>query len=265
MTTATRPRQRGRSRSRNRAVLAVCGVAVIAATVGACGSDPSDAPVKKHTFAFTGKKLTIDASNSTVQIVPGDVTGIHVQRQVKGWVVFGNGPTPSWGLHGDTLTLKLKCTGVAQDCTALHKVTVPRGVAVTVKSGNGRVTASGFTSAVSLRTSNGSAELRDSSGPVSLSSRNGSVTASGLSGKKVSASSSNGSVSLGFTTVPDHVDASSHNGRVRISLPKGHTAYAVDAASRNGRTDIGVPRDDASEHSVKARTSNGGISVRAAD
>lgn len=259
MTTAARPRKRAR------AVLAVCGAVTIAATVGACGTGPSDAPVQKHTFAFTGKKLTIDADNSRVQVVPGDVTGVHVRRQVGGWVFLGTGPTASWRLDGDTLRLKLKCSGLASDCDARHTVTVPRDVAVTVTSGNGSVTASGFTTAVSVRTSNGSAEVKDSSGPVSMNSDNGSVTALGITGKKVSAGSSNGSVRLGFSAVPDDVEAVTHNGQIRISLPKGHTAYAVDAASRNGHADIGVPRDDASPYSVKAHASNGGISVRAAN
>ncbi|MCF3960930.1 DUF4097 family beta strand repeat-containing protein [Streptomyces fuscigenes] len=257
MTTAARPRKH------THAVLAVCGVAVLAATATACGSDPSDAPVQKHTFAFTGKKLTIKADDSSVRIVPGDVTGIHVQRQVQGWVFVGTGPSPSWRLEGDTLTLKVKCAGLTSDCNARHTVTVPRDVAVTVTSGNGSVTAKGFRTAVTLDTSNGSAEVWDSSGPVSLSSHNGSVTGVGLTGSKVSASSSNGSIRLGFSSVPDDVHAVSDNGRIQIGLPKGHTAYAVDAGSNNGHTDIGVPRDDASPHSVKARASNGGISVRA--
>ncbi|WP_329458078.1 DUF4097 family beta strand repeat-containing protein [Streptomyces sp. NBC_01497] len=237
----------------------------IAATVGACGADPSSAPVQKHTFAFTGKKLTIDADDSGVQVVPGDVTGVHVQRQVEGWVFLGTGPKATWELDGDTLKLKVKCSGLATDCSALHKVTVPRDVDVTVSSGNGKVTASGFTRSVSLRTSNGDAEVRDSSGPVSLSSDNGSLTALGLTGKRISATTSNGAIRLGFSTVPDHVDVDSHNGQVRINLPKGHTAYAVDAGSSNGGIDIGVPRDDASPHSVMAHTSNGQISVRAAN
>ncbi|MEW2545030.1 hypothetical protein AB0910_04490 [Streptomyces sp. NPDC047002] len=261
MTTTARPR-RGTGA---RAVLAFCGAVAVGATATACGSDVSHAPVREHTFAFTGKKLTIDADDSRVRVVPGDVTGVRVRRQVDGWVFLGTGPAPSWRLAGDTLTLKVKCSGLVADCEARHTVTVPRDVAVTVRGGNGSVTASGFRTAVSVRTSNGSAEVRDSSGPVSLSSDNGSVTGAGLTGGKAVARSSNGSVDLGFSSVPDDVEAVSHNGRVRISLPRGRTAYAVDAGSGNGRTDIGVPRDGASPHAVKAHTANGGVSVRTAN
>ncbi|WP_345642898.1 DUF4097 family beta strand repeat-containing protein [Streptomyces tremellae] len=261
MTTTARPHPGTRAR----AVLALCGAVAVGATATACGSDVSHAPVREHTFAFSGRKLTVDADDSGVRVVPGDVTGVRVRRQVGGWVFLGSGPDASWRLAGDTLTLRVTCSGLAADCDARHTVTVPRDVAVTVRSGNGAVTASGFRTAVSVRTSNGSAEVRDSSGPVSLSSRNGSVTGTGLTGGKATARSSNGAVSLGFSTVPDDVEAVSHNGRIRISLPKGRTAYAVDAGSGNGRTDVGVPRDDASPHAVKAHAANGGVSVRAAN
>ncbi|WP_234434400.1 DUF4097 family beta strand repeat-containing protein [Streptomyces sp. NRRL F-5126] len=254
-----------RARRRIRAALAVCGAVAVAATVSGCGDDGDGGPVQKHTFAFSGKKLTIKADDSGVQVVPGDVKGVHVKRQVHGWVVFGHGPDATWRLDGHTLTLDVKCSGFAADCGARQSVTVPRDVAVTVESRNGKVKASGFATPLSLRTDNGSAEARNSSGPVTLRSRNGSVAAYGISGKKVTASSDNGRIQLGFSAVPDHVDATSRNGSVRIDLPAGHTAYAVDATVRNGSTRIGVPRDGSSTHTVKAHSDNGGISVRAAD
>ena len=142
---------------------------------------------------------------------------------------------------------------------------VPRGVAVTVVTSNGRVTASGFSTALSLRTDNGRAEVKDSSGPLDLQTDNGAISATGISAKKVGAQSSNGSVSLRFKAVPDQVSALTSNGRVSLGLPGTHTSYAVDAKSSNGKVDIDVPRDGASGHTVKVRTSNGGISVRVAN
>ncbi|MBP0458381.1 DUF4097 family beta strand repeat-containing protein [Streptomyces montanisoli] len=254
-----------RARRRIRAALAVCGAVAVAATVSGCGDDGDGGPVQKHTFAFSGTKLTIKAGDSGVRVAPGDVKGVHVERQVHGWVVLGHGPDATWRLDGHTLTLDVKCSGFAADCGARQSVLVPRGVAVTVESTNGKVEASGFATPLSVRTDNGSAEARDSSGPVTLRSRNGSVAAYGITGKKVTASSDNGRIHLGFSAVPDRVDVTSRNGGIRVDLPAGHTAYAVDATVRNGSTDIGVPRDGYSTHTVEAHADNGGISVHAAN
>jgi hypothetical protein len=78
----------------------------------------------------------------------------------------------------------------------------------------------------------------------------------------VSARSDNGSIRLGFTAVPDLVDAVSDNGAITIGLPGGPVKYAVDAAADNGSTSVDVPRGDGSGHVVKARSDNGEVTVR---
>ncbi|THA33151.1 hypothetical protein E6R18_11355 [Streptomyces sp. A1277] len=249
---------------RNRSVLvAIGGTVLLVGALSGCGStDVEDAPVEHKSFAYGGKALTIDAENSTVEVVPADVDKVEVTRQVDGWVMLGSGPDPVWKLEGDTLTLRVKCKAMISNCEARHEVKVPRGLALTVDAGNGKVTASKFTTALKLYSDNGGVVVRDVSGPLELKSDNGSVLAERISSGSVVARSDNGSVKLGLSKVPDLVDTVSDNGRITIDLPAGKTRYAVSASAANGHVSVDVPRSDGSTHVVKAHSDNGGVSVR---
>ncbi|MET9557744.1 DUF4097 family beta strand repeat-containing protein [Streptomyces sp. NPDC006645] len=258
--------RRTRRVRRVRTLVAAGGAVLAVVAVGGCGSaDTDDAPVEKRSFAFGGRTLNIASGNSSIELVPADVKDIEVTRQVDGWVMFGSGPDAVWKLDEDTLTLKVKCTGVVNNCESRHKVKVPRGIAVKVQNDNGSVRAAGFDTDLHLRSDNGSVQVRDSSGRLDLFSDNGKVTTDGVSSKSVHARSDNGGVRLGLSSVPDTVDTSSDNGSVTIDLPKSGTTYAVTARSRNGSVDVDVPTDDASGHVVKARSDNGKVTVRSAN
>ncbi|WP_405618471.1 DUF4097 domain-containing protein [Streptomyces sp. NBC_01511] len=251
---------------RARTLVAAGGAALAVVAVSGCGSaDADEAPTEKRSFAFSGKTLTIASANSSIELVPADVKDIEVTRQVDGWVFVGSGPDPVWKLADDTLTLKVTCKALVNNCESRHKVKVPRGTAVKVLNDNGTVRADGFDTALNLRSDNGAVDVRDSSGPLDLFSDNGKVTTEGVSSKSVHARSDNGAVRLNLTSVPDKVDTFSDNGSVTIDLPKSDTAYAVTAESDNGSVDVDVPKDDGSAHVVKARSDNGKVTVRSAN
>lgn len=239
-------------------------LAVVA--VSGCGStDVEGAPTEKRSFAFSGKTLTIASSNSSIDLVPADVTDIEVTRQVDGWVFLGSGPDPVWKLKDDTLTLKVECKALVNDCESRHRVKVPRGMAVKVLNGNGSVRADGFDTDLNLRSDNGSVDVRNSSGALDLFSDNGRVSTDGVSSTSVRARSDNGAVRLKLTSVPDRIDASSDNGSVAIDLPTSGTGYAVSAKTDNGSVDVDVPTNDDSAHVVRARSDNGKVVVRSAN
>ncbi|OKJ33214.1 DUF4097 family beta strand repeat-containing protein [Streptomyces sp. CB01580] len=254
---------------RTRALIASGGALLLGLAVSGCGSsDPGDAPAEHKSFALggaTGKALTIDATNTTLELTPADVREVEVTRRVDGWVFAGSGPEAQWGLRDGTLTLRVKCRALISDCSSRHQVKVPRGVAVTVEGGNGKITASGFDTPLKLRNNNGTVTVRDSSGPLSLESHNGTVDAEGISAASVSAQCDNGRIRLGFASAPDLVKARSHNGSITIGLPGGSVKYAVSATAHNGRTSVDVPRSDDSSHVVEARSNNGRITVRTAN
>ncbi|WP_328326112.1 DUF4097 family beta strand repeat-containing protein [Streptomyces sp. NBC_00455] len=251
---------------RPRTLVAAGGAVLVSVALSGCGSDPSDAPAEHRSFALSGKTLTIHANDSAIELVPADVKSVQVTRNVDGWVFVGNGPDSSWSMRDGTLSLKVKCSALISNCSARHRIKVPRGVSVILKDDNGSVTAAGFDTPLKLRSNNGKVTVRDSSGALDLNSDNGSINADGISSRQVTADSSNGAVRLSLTAVPDRVKSYSNNGSVEIALPKEPgLAYKVEARSNNGSTKVGVPTDDASRHSVTARSDNGRITVRSAN
>ncbi|MFF2698226.1 DUF4097 family beta strand repeat-containing protein [Streptomyces cyaneofuscatus] len=242
------------------------GVALLALALSGCGgADVEDAPVERKSFALQGKTLTIDAEDSNVTLVPADVDEVEVERQVDGWVVLGSGPDPVWKMENDTLTLRMKCDAMINNCAARHEVKVPRGVTVKADADNGEITATGFDAALRLSADNGDIVVRDSGGALDLKSDNGSVLAERIGTKSVVARADNGEIRLGFSGVPDLVDTVSENGSIVIDLPQGGQKYAVNASADNGEVAIGVPRSESSAHVVKARSDNGEVKVRTAN
>ncbi|MEU5654271.1 DUF4097 family beta strand repeat-containing protein [Streptomyces sp. NPDC047737] len=247
-------------------LLAVGGTVLLVAALSGCGgANAEGAPVEHKSFAFDGKALTIDADNSSLDLVPADVDRIEVTRRVDGWVVMGSGPDPVWKLEGDKLTLHVKCQAMISNCEAHHEVKVPKGLPLTVRGDNGKVTAAGFAVPLKISADNGGVEVRDVSGPLDLQSDNGAIEAQRVSGTSVIARADNGSIALGFTTVPDLVDTVSDNGRISVTLPAGKNTYAVSAQADNGDVRVDVPRSAGSGHVVKARSDNGEVTVRSAN
>ncbi|MFF4171842.1 DUF4097 family beta strand repeat-containing protein [Streptomyces sp. NPDC001744] len=244
-------------------VLFASGGALAAVLVlGGCGSaDAEGAPVERKDFAFAGTALTVDSDDSRLEVTPADVDGVRVERQVDGWVFIGSGPEATWKLEGGRLTLRVECGAVASRCGAVHRVQVPRNVAVTVESDNGSVTAEGLATPLKVRSGNGDVRVRKAGGPLDLGSGNGRVVVdAGTTSRDVTARSDNGDVRITLGAVPRRVDVVTDNGGVTLEVPKAE--YAVTGTSDNGRVRLDVPRRDGSEHALSVRGGNGDITVR---
>ncbi|MFF3758373.1 DUF4097 family beta strand repeat-containing protein [Streptomyces sp. NPDC002185] len=241
-------------------VLLASGVAVFA--LAGCGAaDAEGAPVERKAFAFGGDALTVDSDNSELVITPADIDEVRVERQVDGWVFMGSGPDASWKLVDGRLTLRVECDAVASSCGAVHRIQVPRGVAVSVEDGNGDVTADGFTTPLKVRSDNGDVRVRNVSGALDLGSGNGDVDVEdSVTSARLSVRSDNGGVGISLRTVPRKVDVVTDNGDVTVTVPRAE--YAVSGSSDNGDVRLDVPRRDDSEHVVSLRSDNGDLTVR---
>ncbi|CAM5544574.1 hypothetical protein STANM337S_04407 [Streptomyces tanashiensis] len=241
-------------------VLLASGVAVLG-LVGCGVADAEGAPVERRTFAFGGDALTVDSDNSDLVITPADVDDVRVERQVDGWVFMGSGPEASWKLVDGRLTLRVECDAVAASCGAVHRIQVPRGVAVTVEDDNGRVTAEGFTTPLKVRSDNGDVRVRKVSGALDLGSGNGDVgVEDSVTSPEVTVRSDNGDVDITLGAVPRKIDVVTDNGDVTVEVPEGE--YAVAGSSDNGDVRLDVPRREGSPHSVSLRSDNGDVTVR---
>ncbi len=171
-----------RSRPVRAPALALAGAAVVlGAALSACGAAAADDDEPEHrAFDLSGASLTVDSDDSALEIVASDAQPegeIAVTRWFQGTVAVGSDPKVTWSMDGDRLVLREHCSGVVADCSAKHRIVVPRGVAVTVESDDGSVRAGGFRDALSVRTKDGSVRVTDTSGPLELRSGDGSVRA----------------------------------------------------------------------------------------
>jgi len=236
---------------------------VLAVTATACGNDAKDDKHPDHrAFALHGRTLTIDSDDSDLEIVPATADKVQVTRWFKGSVMVGEDPRVTWAMKDDRLVLRLKCSGLVASCSALHRIEVPRGVAVKVEDRDGSVRARGFKESLSLSTRDGSVRVTDSTGPLTLNSHDGSVKATGVSSRRVHAETRDGSVHLELSAVPDLVEANSSDGSVSITLPQG--TYRVTTHTSDGTAHVSVPQDPRSSHVVDARTRDGSVQVRPA-
>ncbi|MEU1625254.1 DUF4097 family beta strand repeat-containing protein [Streptomyces sp. NPDC020096] len=222
----------------------------------------SDAKPEHRAFALSGKALTVDDNDGDVRVQPADVSGVQVTRWFDASTILGAKPSAAWSMEDGTLKLRTHCVGLISHCSIRYEILVPRDVAVTVSSGNGAVSASGFATALKIDTGNGTVDVGDSTGDLTLGSDNGKVIGTGLRSRQVHAQSSNGQVRLGFAAVPDQVEGITHNGSVTVDLPPA--TYKVTAETGNGRTRVDVPQDPRSGHVVTARSANGSVTVRGA-
>ncbi|GGX71765.1 DUF4097 family beta strand repeat-containing protein [Streptomyces hiroshimensis] len=253
---------RSRARSAARISLVTAGVLAAGAALAGCGSaDASEAKPEHKAFALAGKELTVESDNSALEIAPADVKDVQVTRWFSGWTLGGTTKV-TWELDGSVLKLKEQCSGLSADCEARHKIEVPRGVKVTVKSDNGSVRTRGFDTDLKVTSDNGAVQVADSSGALDLFSSNGTVRTTGTTSTRVKAGSDNGALHLTLDRVPDRVEAKSDNGALTLDLPRA--AYRVDARSRNGAEHVDVPREDDSKHVVSAHTGNGELKIRTA-
>ncbi|MGC5562648.1 DUF4097 family beta strand repeat-containing protein [Streptomyces sp. FR-108] len=247
------------------------GVVVVGLLASGCGnSADEDKDPETRSFALQGRSLTVDSDDSALEFVVGDVDDVQVTRWFKASVAIGKDPEISWSMEkgdkgdkGDILKLRVHCAGVVADCSAKHRIVVPRGVALTVKDQDGSVRATGFKEALDIRAADGSVRVQDVSGRLTLRTEDGSVRGSGIDSRRVEVNTQDGSARLEFASVPDRVSARGQDGSLTIGLPDA--TYRVTTGAQDGSVDVSVPRDNSSSHVVSAHTQDGKVTVRTAN
>ncbi|MEU6905121.1 DUF4097 family beta strand repeat-containing protein [Streptomyces coeruleorubidus] len=284
-TAGTSNRTTGTTRPVSARAVAVAGaIVVLVAGLSACGASAGDdKEPDRRSFDLRSRTLTVDSDDSALEIVAADENPagrIEVTRWFQGSVVVGKEPKATWSMRDDRLVLRLKCSGIVVDCSAKHRIEVPRGVTVKVQDDDGSVRARGFRDPLSIRTGDGSVRVTDTTGPLELRTGDGSIRVSDTTGplrmrtddgsiranvssRDVRTRTGDGSVRLELGSVPDRVDSRSGDGSVTIALPKA--TYRVTTETGDGGVNVSVPRDESSSHVVSAHTGDGKVTVRTAN
>jgi hypothetical protein len=228
-------------------------VAVAAtALLGVSGCKPVDGggspTTDSRTFAFAGSRLTIETRESGLRVETGTGKEVEVERSLSGKA--GSGGNASWSMEGSTLKLSVNCSGVNVNCSADNVVRVPAGIAVEVKSFGSPVSVVGLAADLTANVADdGSLKVQDPAGALRLSSQGSNITVTGARSTDVTAdASADGNVDLGFVTAPNRVQAKSHGGAVKVTLPNGPETYRLDL----GGAPTNLTNDPASSRSITA-------------
>jgi hypothetical protein len=196
-----------------------------------------------RTFAAEGiTRIDVSTDRGSIRVIASDRNDISMRAYVSDGL---GGTDHAERVRGNRLLLDADCTfPVAYWCTASYTLRVPRDLKLVLWSGSGDVTVSGTTADVDLTTSHGS------------------VDASRLRSQYARASTTHGSVHLGFRSAPTQVVASATHGDVTVVVPRAGVAYRVDLSTDHGSTDAKVRTDSTARRTIDLASEHGDVTVR---
>jgi phage tail sheath gpL-like len=236
----------------------VLAAATASLTLAACSSSTSSAH-DQRAFSFSGTRLVIGDTSSDLQVVPGNGSGIQVQRWLSGTAAKPG--HSSWTIHGDTLQFSIDCSGLVFSCGSRFEVAVPPGTAVTVSSGSNTVTVSGLSAPVTVNGNQGGVNVNGVSGPLQVSTGSGSVTATAIRSSAVRVTTNQGNADISFAAAPRSVTVKCSTGNATVRVPASGRRYHVLASSGTGTASSKVPDDRQASGIVQVSSGNGDATV----
>ncbi|GAA2392255.1 DUF4097 family beta strand repeat-containing protein [Nonomuraea africana] len=211
-----------------------------------------------RTFPLGGTSLTITSRVGDLRVVPGDASGVKVERWLQG--TAGEPGKSQWTLENGRLALSTDCTVFFGSCGARYTVHLPPGVALVVEGGDERVSLSRLPQDVSVSTTGGDITAEGLSGTLRLRTHEGTIRSRATRSADVRARSRDGDISVGFAAPPGKVDTQSRAGGVVVSVPEGE--YGITVVSRNGRSRTEIKdAGDGSARTIVARSEDGDVRV----
>ncbi|HSP52745.1 MAG TPA: DUF4097 family beta strand repeat-containing protein [Cryobacterium sp.] len=240
-------------------VAVVVGVVLIGTILrgGAMGGSYADTA-----SAAAGNRVLATVPNASVDLRPSPDDRVHVDAR---GTYFGTVPTLQVTTAGGVTSISGGCPSQWFGfCSVELTVRLPASLPLNVLAQNGGLSVTGLTGALDLVTTNGAIATVGTRGDLALETTNGAIDVRDAGSRRVTATTTNGRVELGFLDPPTSVQARSTNGAVTVSLPTDGVTYRVDARTTNGEIDSGsVPSDPSSRRSITAATTNGRVTVEA--
>ena len=180
--------------------------------------------------------LALSADVSQVTITGSKQRAISVTEQI--WY-SQTPPSFSRSLTGGTLSLGYTCPA-GRDCGVSYHIRVPRATAVSVTLRTGSITLSGL------------------AGPVTASTGTGAISATGLSGDTVRLRTGTGEITVGFTSPPTTLQATTQLGEINIGVP-GTVLYNVTVRAFTYVVNVNI--STSSPYAITARAGSGAVTV----
>jgi hypothetical protein len=159
--------------------------------------------------------------------------------------------------------IRFNCQVPAGVCGLNATLSVPAQTALTVSSGGGDLSASGFTNTLTLLTGGGDLNVAGLTGRLRLDSGGGDIGAGSLTSRAVTVRSGGGDVRLIFRRPPGNVQVDSGGGDIQIVLPRGDTAYNVTSSTGGGDLSNSVPVSTSSANTITVNSGGGDIGISA--
>ena len=257
-----------------------------------CVTSPANESREDSFTVGDSAALSIDSLNGHIEIESVSGNTVDVRATIKDTL----GVSYNAVRNGNQITVTAVRTGgwrfFGGDGGADIHVSVPAGIALTLKTSNGDITVQGTNRGGVLKTSNGEVSLQNVKGDFDGTTTNGRITVVGLEGNglfdtsngkvdlqgvvgSVTAKTSNGAISFSGEMKPGGQNRlTTSNGPVSVEL-KGTPSVTLDAATSNGKVTCGLPilatktgstslagKIGDGEASLNIRTSNGGINIK---
>jgi hypothetical protein len=225
-------------------VLAAAGLIVLlgVAAVAAVGLlDRSDFTAR--TLAGPVVRVEVQVARGDIELVLGSSDDVVVQ-QTERWRF--RRPDTTAVIDGATARIRSTCPRAVMligTCSVTHRVEVPPGVRVDVRTDSGEVTVQGLDGWVRVVTSDGRVEGTELRSP------------------EVLVDTSGGKVHLGFDAQPSRVDVDSGGGDVVIVAPGG--PYEVQVRAEGGEVEVGIEDEDMAEAIIAVASRGGSVSITA--
>jgi hypothetical protein len=179
---------------------------------------------RHQTVSYPGDPglVTVVLSDGDMTITSGVPGRVTVSSDLS-WAGGQQVTGEQW--HGRGLTITQQCpSGFDDVCTASYRIAVPPGV------------------------------------PLNLQTASGNIVADGVRSPGIQATSGAGDITLGFTSAPNNVWASSDSGNVTVTVPRGGS-YAVHPQDVSGNSSIEVTADPSAPRTITVISDAGNIAV----
>jgi len=267
-------------------------------------ASPAYSAEKKVERAFTvspGGSLTVNADSASVRVSGGDSNQVTVRMSARGSEEDLANMKFDAFQKGDEVTVTMRRPGKpgwfnwkSWNSEGNIEVTVPQRYAVSIRTAGGNIELTDTTGSAKLDTSGGDVVARNISGNVELRTSGGGILADKIRGDvdadtsggdvrllnvdgKIRGQTSGGNVHCSLVGINRGISASTSGGDIQLTLPRATTGN-FEATTSGGEINSELPlatteqRDghvkgsiNGGGQSINARTSGGGISLRAAN
>jgi hypothetical protein len=186
-------------------------------------------------------RVELDLSSGSADIVGGSPSNVELRRVDR--YAFGRSAHEQKSLSGGVLRVSSSCPRVViGSCSSSYRVSVPDGVAVSVRTRRGSVRLAGF---------RGNAQIQTASGRVAVEA---------FCGFTLSARTTSGGVAVTTACAAKSIDLSSHSGDIVALVPPGR--YRVHTTSGSGHARVsGVTVARTAPFSVTLSSGSGDVAL----